>query len=101
MSGNFVSGSKGWKEACEVQVGRRDFPRDVRAEKGLTSPAGEIFLVFLELRQVPLELRRGLQGPVGVSSGKTSLQTSCKGPLRIPVQSVSGSRYLSGTATRT
>ena len=100
MSGNFLSCSKGGKDACEVQVGRRDFPRDATAEKGLISPAGENLLVFLELRQVPLELRRGPQGPAGVASGKTSLHTSCEGPLRIPVQSVSGPRYSSRTAAR-
>ena len=101
MSGNFLSCSKGGKEAGEVQVGRRDFPRDATAEKGLISPAGENLLVSLELWQVPLELRWVPQGPAGVASGKTSLHMSCEGPLGIPVQSVLGPRYSSGTAART
>ena len=101
MSGNFLCCSKGGKDVCEVQVGRRDFPADATAEKGLISPAGEDLLVLLELRQVPLKLRRGPQGPAGVASGKTSLHTSCEGPLWIPVQSVTGAMYSPGTADRT
>ena len=39
---------------------------------------------------VPLELRRGPQGPARVASGKSSLHASCEGPLKIPLQSVPG-----------
>ena len=101
MLGNFLSCSKGGKDSCEVQVGRRDFSRDATAGQSLISPAGENLLTLLELRQVPLELGRGPQGPAGVASGKTSLHKSWEGPLGIPVQSVSGPRYSSGTAART
>ena len=99
--GELFGFQQGWKDACEVQVGRRDFPRDSTAEKGLISPAGENVMDFLELRQFSLELRLGPQGTAGMAAGKTSLHTSCEGPLGIPVQSVSGPRYSSGTAART
>ena len=56
MLRNFLSCSKVGKDPCKVQEGRRDFPRDTTAEKGVISPAGENLLVFLELRLVPLEL---------------------------------------------
>ena len=62
MSGNFLSCRKGVKDPFEVQEGRCDFPRDAAAEKGLISPAGENFLVFLELQQVSLKLQQGPQG---------------------------------------
>ena len=39
---------------------------------------------------IPLELRRGPQGPTRVASGKSSLHSSCEGPLGIPLQSVRG-----------
>ena len=39
---------------------------------------------------VPLDLRRGPQGPAHVASGKSSLCASCEGPLGIPLQSVPG-----------
>ena len=50
---------------------------------------------------VPLELRRGPQGPACVALGKTSLHTSCEGPLRIPVQSVLGPRSSFGAEAAT
>ena len=88
--GNFLSCSKGGKDPCKVQEGRHDFPREATTEKGLISPARENLLIFLDLRQVPLELQQGPQGPAGVASGKNSLHASCEGPLQIPLQSVSG-----------
>ena len=56
-----------------VQEERGDFFQDAAAENGLISPGGENLLVFLELRQVILELRRGPQGPACVASGKAIL----------------------------
>ena len=50
---------------------------------------------------VPLELRRGPQGPARVASGKSSLHSSSEGPLRIPLHSVRGPRFSSGVYTRT
>ena len=101
MSGNFLSCSKGVKDPFKVQEGRCDFPQDASAEKGLISPGEENLLVFLELRQVPLKLRHGHQGPGPVASGKASLHASCKGPLRIPLQSVLGPKSSSGAKART
>ena len=61
MSGNFFSCLKGVKDAFETQEGMRDFSRDLPAEKGHISLGGENLLVFLELLQVPLKLRRDLR----------------------------------------
>ena len=57
--GNFLSCNKGVKDPFEVKEGRWDFHRDASAEKGLTCTVGENLLDFLELRQIPLELRWG------------------------------------------
>ena len=73
------------KDPFEVQEGRCDFDQDAAAEKGLISPGRENLLVYLELQQVPLELRRGPQGPALVASGKASLHASSEGPLGIPL----------------
>ena len=88
------------KDPFEVQEGRCDLPRDASAEKGLISLGGENILDFLELRQIPLELRRGRQGPARVASGKASLHASCEGPLGIPLQSVPGPKSSSGAKAR-
>ena len=85
MSGNFLSCRKGVKDPFEVQEGRWDFSGDTAAEKGLISPGGENLLVFLELQQVPLELRRGPQAPTHLASGKACIHASCEGPLGIPL----------------
>ena len=55
---------------------------------------------FLELRQVPLELRWGPQGPTRVASGKASLHASCNGPLWNPLPSVPGPKSWSGAEAR-
>ena len=84
MLGNFLSCSKGVKDPVEVQERRCDFTRDDTAKKGLISPGGENLLVFLELWQLPLELRWEPQGSACVASGKASLHASGEGPLGIP-----------------
>ena len=101
LSGNFVSCCKGMKDPFEVQEGRCDFPQNAAAEKGLISPGGENLLVFLELWQVLLELRRRPQGPTRVASGKASLHTSCEGYLGIPHQSVPGPKSTTGAKAGT
>ena len=100
-AGNFLSWSKGVEDPFEVQEGMCDFPQDVAVEKGLISPGGENLLVFLELRQVPLELRRQPQGTTCVASGKTSVHSSCEGSLVIPLQLVPGPPSSSGAEART
>ena len=92
---------KGVKDPFLVQEGRCDFPRDTAAEKGLISPGGENLLLFLQLRQVPLELQRGPQGPARVASGKASRHASCEGPLGIPLQSVPSPKSSSGSEAGT
>ena len=85
MSGKFLSCLKSVKDPPEAQERRREFSQDTTADKGLNSPGGENLLVFLELWQVPLELRRGPQEPACVASGKASPHASCEGPLGIPL----------------
>ena len=41
---------------------------------------------------VPLELRRGPQGPTHVASGTLSLHSSCEGPLGTPLPAVQAHR---------
>ena len=101
MFGNFLSCSKGVKDPFEVQEGMYDFPLDAAAEKGLISPGGENLLDFLELWQVPLQLRWGHQGPALVASGKASLHVRCQGPLGIPLQSVPGPKTSLGVEAGT
>ena len=45
-------------------------------------------LSFGRKLRVPLKLRHGPQGLALVASGKSSLHTSCEGPLGIPLQSL-------------
>ena len=101
MLGDFLSCSKGVKDHFEVQEGRCDFPQDTAAQKGLITPGRENLLVFLELWQVPLELRWGPQGPAHVASGKANLHASCEEPLGIPLWSMPGSKSLSGAQAGT
>ena len=62
---------------------------DPSAEMCLISPGEENLLDFLELRQV-LDLRRGLQGPALVSSGKASPHATCSGASRDSSPDVAG-----------
>ena len=61
MSRNILSCSKGVKDPFEVQNGMCNFLQSTVGGKGLISPGGVYLLFFLELWQVPLELRRGPQ----------------------------------------
>ena len=104
ISGNFLSCIKGLKDPFKAQEGRWDFSRDVAAEEGRTTHWVENVLIFLVLwwkLGVPLELRRGPQGPARVASGKYSLDASCQEPLGIPLQSVLAPRSSSGSEATT
>ena len=92
MSGNFLSCLKGVKDPFLAQERRWDFSRDTAVEKGLSSRGGENLLVILELWRVPLQLRRGPQGPACGASGRSSVHASHEGPLGIPLQSLPGLR---------
>ena len=50
---------------------------------------------------VPLDLRRGPQGPACGASGRSSLHASSKQPLGIPLHLVMGPRSSSGVDTKT
>ena len=54
---------------------------------------------FSLVRQVPLELRWGPQGPTRLASGKASLHVGHEGPLMISLQSVLGPKSSSGAET--
>ena len=64
MSGNFLSCSKGVKDALEFPGFRCDEPRIASAEMGLISPGGENLLDFLKLRQVLSTYDRDLRDPL-------------------------------------
>ena len=64
MSGNFLSCSKGVKDALQVPEVRCDYRRDATVEMGLISPGGENLLNFLELRQVLSTYDRDLRDPL-------------------------------------
>ena len=57
---------------------------------------GEISWFFSNCVGVPLKLRRGPQRPTRGASGRSSLQASWEGPLRIPLQLLPGPRFSSG-----
>ena len=48
-----------------------------------------------------LQLHHGTQGTTRVASGKSSLNASCEGPLRIPLQSMQGPRSSSRVVAET
>ena len=96
MLRNFFSCLKSVKDPFGVQEGRGDFSQEAAAEKGLSSRGGENLLVILELWRVPLQLRRGPQGPACGASGRSSVHASHEGPLGIPLQSLPGLRSSSG-----
>ena len=60
--------------------------------------------VFSRVGTGALDLRRGLQGPALVASGKASPLASCsgasRGSLGIPLQSISGPKTLCGVGAR-
>ena len=81
MSGNFLRCSKCVKDPLEVQEVRCDLPGDASAEMGLISLKGRTSWIFSSAAGA-LELRRGLQGPALVASGKASPHASCSGASR-------------------
>ena len=85
-------------------MGRWDFSQDTAAKKASSHFEGRISWFFSSCSRklgVPIEVRRGLQRPARVSSGKASLHASCQGPLGIPLQSLPGPRSSYGVEGRT
>ena len=61
-----------------------------RASSRVEGRISWIFTSCSSKRRVPLEFRRGPQGPALVASGKSSLHASFEGPLGIPLQPLAG-----------
>ena len=101
MSGNFLSCSKGVKDPLEVPEVRCDSPRDASAEMGLISPGGEHLLDFLELRQVLSTYDGDLRDPLWWPQERPVPMRDVRGPLGIPLPSMSGPKTLCGVGART
>ena len=101
MSGNFLSCSKGVKVQLEVPEVRSDLPRDVSAEMGLISPAGENLLDFLQLRQVLSTYDGDLRDPLWWPQERPVPMRVARGPLRNPLPSMPGPKTLCGVGAGT
>ena len=101
MWGNFLSCSKGLKDPLEVPVVRCYLPRDASAEMGLISPRGENLLDFLELRQVLATYDGYLRDPLWWPQERSLPMRVARGPLGIPLSSMSGPKTLCGVAAGT
>ena len=75
---NFLSSSKGVKDALEFPEVRCDLPGDASAKMGLISPGGENLLDFLELRQVLSTYDGDLRDPLWWPQGRP-VPMSCSG----------------------
>ena len=100
MSGYILSCIKGVKDPFEAQERRWMLQRKT-AQSHVKGRISWYFSSCDRKLSVPLELRRGPEGPACVASGKSSLHASCEGPLGIPLQSVLGSMSLSGVEAGT
>ena len=96
MSGNFFSCSKRLKDPLEVPEVRCDYPRDASAEMGLISPEGENLLDFLELWQVLSRYDRDLRDPLWLPQARPVPMRVARGPLKIPLPSMTGPKTLCG-----
>ena len=96
MSGNFLSCSKGVKDPLEVPEVRCDYPRDASGEMGLISPGGENLLDFLELWQVLSTYDGDHMDPLCWPQGRPGPMRVVRGPLRIPLPSMPGPKFLCG-----
>ena len=101
MSGNFLSCSKGVKDALEVPKVRCDYIRDASAEMCLISPGGENLLDFLELGQVLSTYDGDLRDPVWWPQERPVPMRVSRGPLRIPLPSMLGPKTLCGVSAGT
>ena len=94
MSGNFLICSKDLKDPFEVEEGRCDWPRDASVEMGLISPGGGNLLDFLELRHLLPSYNGDLRDPLWWPQERPVPMRVATGPLRIPLQSMLGSKTL-------
>ena len=96
MSGNFLSCSKGVKDPLEVPELTCDYPLVASTEMGLISPGGENLLYFLELRQVLSTYDGDLRDPLWGPQERPVPMRVARGPLGIPLPSMSGPKTLCG-----
>ena len=101
MSGNFLSCSKGVRDPLEVPELKCDYPLVASAEMGLSSPGGENLLDFLELWQVLSTNDGDLRDPLWWPQERPVPMRVARGPLRIPLPSMPGSKTLCGVSTGT
>ena len=101
MWGTFLSCSKDVKDPLKVPEVRCDKPRDGSAEMGLISPGGENLLDFLELRQVLATYDGDLRDPLWWPQERYLPVRVARGPLGIPLPSMSGPKTLCGVAAGT
>ena len=101
MSGNFLSSSKGVKDALEFPEVRCDLPGDTSAKMGLISPGGENLLYFLELRQVLLTYDGDLRDPLWWLQERPVPMGVARGPLGLPLPSMPGPKILCGVGVGT
>ena len=94
MSGNFLSCSKGVKDPLEVPEVRCDYPRDASLEMGIISLRGENLLDFLDLRQVLSTYDGDLRDPLWWPQERPVPMRVARGPLGIPLSSMSGPKTL-------
>ena len=69
-------------------------------KRALARVEGRISCFFSSCGRVPLELKRGHQGPAPVTSRRSSLHGSHEGPLGIPLQSLLRPRSSSAVEAR-
>ena len=101
ISGNFLSCSKGMKDPLEVQEVWCDWPQDASAEMGLISPGGQNLLNFLELRQVLSTYNGDLRDPLWWPQERPVPKRVARGPLGIPLPSMTGPKILCGVGVGT
>ena len=101
MSGNFLSCSKGVKDPLEVPEVRCDLPGDASAEMGLISPGGENLLDFLECRQVLSTYDGDLREPLRWPQERPVPMRVARGPLGVPLPSMTGPKTLCVVGSRT
>ena len=96
MSENFLSCSKGVKDPLEVPEVRCDKPRDASGEMGLISSGGENLLDILELQQVLSTYDGDLRDPLWWAQERPVPMRVARGPLGIPLPSMSGPKTMCG-----
>ena len=101
MAGKFLSCSKGEKDPLEVPDVRCNLPGGASAEMGLISPGGEKLLNFFKLRQALSTFDGDLMDPLWWPQERPVPMRVSRGPLGIPLPSMSGPKTLCGVGAGT